>query len=125
MGSGLGITAGVHDLERQIEQRQTKLLGYDRLVGAADVAMPEPVREYVFDHLRKRVGTAEQFSVWRSAADKLRADPQAAIEIAEPPAPPHVPSASHQTPHVAAVLTAQAKARAEQAQPETPPEAAA
>jgi hypothetical protein len=126
----LGVTAAVgfvrdiREYEEQIRRKQSLLLGYDRLAAAADSAMPESVRDYHFDNLRGRIGTAEQFSVWQTAANTLRADPQAQVEIADPPHPPPPPErapASYRLPHVKAVMAEQAKARETQAQSETPP----
>jgi hypothetical protein len=130
----LGITAEgfaqqIRECMAEIKRLEAKLLGYDRLCANYSGQLPERVRDLMFTTLQGRVGTPEQLSVWNDAAAVLKADPQAQVEIAEPPAPPPPPSgASYQLPHVAAVLAEQAKARAEQAEAEQaqepPPEAA-
>jgi hypothetical protein len=137
MAGVLGTAADgfVHEIrshEAEIRRLQSKLLGFDRFAAAAGAQLPESVRDVLFTQLHGVVGSSQQLSVWSAAADVLRADPAAAIVVSDPPAPPSPPAgalapSSYQTPHVAAVMAQQAKARAEQAeqaQAETPPEAA-
>jgi hypothetical protein len=127
---GLAADGFVRDIrghEAEIARLQAKQLGFDRLASTADAPMPEAVRTLLFDQARGRVGTAQEFAVWQTAANALRADPQAEVEIAEPPRPPPPPKrapASYQVPHVREVLAAQAKAREQAQEPPSTPEAA-
>jgi hypothetical protein len=88
------------------------------------------VRDLLFTQARGRVGSSEQFLVWQSAANALRNNPGAQVEIADPSPPPAqradgLAPASPRVPVVAAAFERMEKARAEQAQAEPPPEAAA
>jgi hypothetical protein len=74
--------------------------------------VPIAVRDIIRGPLLGRAGSAEQAAPWRDAAQRLRNDPQAEIEIADPPAPAPRPSVNYQLP-LRAVLEQQAKARAE------------
>jgi hypothetical protein len=58
------------------------------------------VRELLFAGglLHGLIGTNDQTSVWRDAATKLRVDPQAEVEIADPPPPAPRPSVNYQLP---------------------------
>jgi hypothetical protein len=126
----LGITADgfVRDIrghEAEIARLQAKLLGFDRICSNYDGRMPERVRDLIFTSLHGRVGSPQEFAVWQIAAAKLRNDPMAQVEIAEPAPPPAVPlGASHQLPHVREAIERMAKARAEQQTSAAEPDAA-
>jgi hypothetical protein len=108
---------------RESERLQGLLLGFDQYIPVNPDALPESVRGIILS-MGKRMGTREQASVWRDAAAIVRADPQAEVVIQDPPPPAPRPSVDTRLPHVRAVQEAQAKARAEPAQPETPSAAA-
>jgi hypothetical protein len=105
---------------------QKLLLGFGRYcANVGPGAMPRSVHDICFE--MHRAGTPEQLSVWNDAAAVLKADPMAQVEIADPPPPPPPPepaTASYRVPVVAAAFERMEQARAEQAQSETPPEAA-
>jgi hypothetical protein len=89
------------------------------------LTVPGSVRDFWFTALKGRVGTAEHLKPWQDAAAKLRADPQAEVVIADPEPPLPAPTSVHVIPMVAAALEQRRAHEAEQAQSETPPEAAA
>jgi hypothetical protein len=115
----------ISEHQAAIAKLHEKILGFGRIAASPDT-VPAAVRAlFGFGApLHNIVGPPELAVSWRDAADVLKTDPMALVEIGDPPPPAPRPSMSHPVPHVAAALAQQAKARAEQAQSETPPEAA-
>jgi hypothetical protein len=125
-----GFARDIRTHEAEIERLHKLLLGYDRFAAAAGAQLPETARDVLFTQLHGRVGSAAELDVWNDAADALHTDPQAEIEIADPPAPPPptgLAPASPRVPVVAAAFErmeraraeAEARAAAEQAPPES------
>jgi hypothetical protein len=68
-------------------------VGFGRYIGVNPAAMPGSVHDLNFlGPLHGRTGTNKQMSVWRDAAAALKTDPQAKVEIADPPPPSSLPS---------------------------------
>jgi hypothetical protein len=128
------ITRGIRDHERAIVRDQSRLIGFDMAAANHPGTMPADVHDYIFTRMHRRVATPAESKPWQDACERLRADPNAAIEIADPLPPAPVPiEQPHQQAVVAAAFArmAQAKAEREAAAAQTegtdetkPPEAA-
>jgi hypothetical protein len=133
-----GIAAEIHEHDAESKRLRAKLLGFDRICADHPAAMPGAVRDLLFNS--RQVGSPQQLAPWQAAAAKLRADPDAIVEIEDPgPPSPPAPSPIRQVAVVAAAFErrrvheaeAQAAREAEAAAPQTegtdetkPPEAA-
>jgi hypothetical protein len=109
------------ELQAEIARRRTALLGFDRLIAGRSVPMPASVGAVLGSSMTMADVNRADPGPWRAAVDALKADPQAAIEIALPdatvpmprtrpqeaipPAPPDdgdpalVPVTDHPEPH--------------------------